>query len=217
MSKKIKVLIVASLSLIVVLAGASVGAVSIRTVTSDVPLQISEVSVSNDSGRGVSVLSYTLQNNHNDTLSSAEFRLLRYDRFGHLLGGEGWVIRLAGLERGQSTSLSLPLGHFLAPGQTGVLAVLAVKDSTSRIFVDSSAVHAAATSLVRSGTQPLLLSQAAPLRPETSAATCPGDFCKTSLADATSACGSGGISSFSCSLSACSYSFSCKGPKPIQE
>jgi hypothetical protein len=163
------------------------------------PARITQAEVSTESGRGISEIRYSIRNESGTLLNAARVLVIAIGPRDQVKAGESWVEE-GGLADGATKDLVQPLRLHLQQDDRVVVMLASV-----------AATGGAAWSVDLKGfkVQDMIRGEAQASTTE-SLPECPPNFCGGNLAIATGACGTNGVSEFSCSLSTCSFSFKCK-------
>lgn len=179
------------------------------------------------------VLSYSVTNVSKKEVAAIEVLAVVYGPEGQALWGNGWTEQVD-LVAARGKNIAVPLRADVPDGSKVVVAVVRVGGTKARWESRGPAVIKAMRRMAigEPGEKPeTLYIQVAPKRealshtgrhqfinatfqigpedPQNPPASCDNNFCGNALQNAKGTC-TGGVASFSCSQSSCSYSFTCK-------
>jgi hypothetical protein len=145
-------------------------------------------------------------------VKSAEFYLVIFNH-GRVVSGEGWV------QPNPSGSISRQTRLALHEGDEALLIVNSVVTATRTIALPKTDIADNILHLIRNepfNALPVEISMLILPDLHLKRAYFQGTFCQGAASLANSTCGGGQVQSFSCNATAQSFSFTCKGPAPVQ-
>jgi len=161
----------------------------------NLPALVKGAFLTNDAGRHVSVLHYTLHNSSEEPLQKFQVIVYIKDSYGQIKGGESWVDHSL-VEAGEFKNLSNPLGHYVEADQN-ILVVLKAVSGVSMAWDAPAALSHAEVIAGRATAGPI------PAITE-----CPPNFCQTYVQVAREVC-TNGVKSYSCDALKCTVTFTC--------
>ncbi|MCA1615708.1 MAG: hypothetical protein LC800_16730 [Acidobacteria bacterium] len=187
------------------------------------PVAVEKATVTERDGRGLYTLNYTVTNLAESPLTSLRVAFFVIDPAGHVKGGEGWQENIA-LTSKAAKKLSTVLSTPTNVGDRAVFVVAGAISGVGGWEVSSDEIAKGVKTFVNVGHNSLPVAAyagaavraAGDWRTKAGAApavfTCATDFCKSKNAEAVKSCkNNGGVESFSCDPTACTFSFSCRG------
>lgn len=184
-------------------------------VPSEMPLTIVSARVDSEEGRQLSILNYTVKNNSSQTIK--RFALGAYlvaNNNGKCLRGEVWTVK-EDLRPNATKQFSTTLRNYVDQNGRMAVAFVSIADQVIETKATFPQLRNALKQVASTNDVPANLpavsvtTSAAPPPP---AGNCDPGFCASARADALSTCIGEGcqLTTFSCSQSACSYSFACR-------
>jgi len=185
-------------------------------IPSELPVVFVSATVESDHGRQLSTLHYSVKNTSQSPIQRFTVSAFLVGSTGNCMKGEGWSINEE-LTPGATKEFSTPLKNYVETGTRLTVTFASAADKATEMKIDtpqlrSSLRQVAGGDILAAQERVLMQRVRAYSGSNTPAGSCEPAFCSTNRSDALSTCLGEGcqLSTFTCSQSACSYSFACR-------